>query len=211
MQVQLTGLSWGRQPERHSSKSGIGFIVPKQDGKGLVSMSGSGQGGTTSSGYDPMHRRTAGAPEQTAAYGQPGYQPGVVEEETRASIAASGLIALAAVLMIMSGLWSFFVGITGVLSGGFYIAVRNYTFSYSIHAWGWTHLIIGAVVFAAGVCVLLGMMWARVVGVILAVISGLANFLFLPYYPLWSIVVIALDAFIIWALVTGVSRRRVAA
>ena len=69
----------------------------------------------------------------------------------------------------------------------------------------------GAVIFAAGVCLLLGMMWARVVGVVLAVISGLANFLFLPYYPLWSIIVIALDAIIIWALVTGGSRRRVAA
>jgi len=207
----VTGLTWGRRTREALQQIRYWVIVPKQDGKGLVSMSGSGQGGTTSSGYDPMHRRTAGAPEQPPAYGQAGYQPAAVEEETRGAAAAGGLIALAAVLMIMSGLWSFFVGITGVLSGGFYVAVRNYTFSYSIHAWGWTHLIIGAVVFAAGVCLLLGMMWARVVGVILAVISGLANFLFLPYYPLWSIVVIALDAFIIWALVTGVSRRRVAA
>jgi hypothetical protein len=176
-------------------------------------MSGSGQGGTTSSGYDPMHRRTTSAPEQTAAYGQPGSEEGYAparEEDTR-SLAAGGFMALAAVLMIMSGLWSFFVGITGVLSGGFYLHVRNYTFSYSIHSWGWTHLIIGAVIFAAGVCLLLGMMWARVVGVILAVISGLANFLFLPYYPLWSIIVIALDVFIIWALVRGTGRRRVAA
>lgn len=167
-----------------------------------------------------MHRRTTNEPEQTAAYGQPGYEAGhearhetgyeagyAPGDESR-GLAAGSFTALAAVLMIMSGLWSFFVGITGVLSGGFYLHVRNYTFSYGIHAWGWTHLIIGAVVFAAGVCLLLGMMWARVVGVILAVISGIANFLFLPYYPLWSIVVIALDALIIWALVTGGSRRR---
>lgn len=198
------------EPERHSSKSDTECIVPRQDGKGLVSMSASGQGGTTSSGYDPAHRRETGAPEQTAAYGPPGYQPAPAEDYGR-GLAAGGFIALAAVLMIMSGLWSFFVGITGVLSGGFYLAVRNYTFSYGIHAWGWTHLIIGAVIFAAGVCLLLGMMWARVVGVVLATISGLANFLFLPHYPLWSIIVIALDVFIIWALVTGGSRRRVAA
>ncbi len=166
-----------------------------------------------------MHRRTTSAPEQRAEYGpeqraeygQPGYEQGYApaREETP-SLAAGGFIALAAVLMIMSGLWSFFVGITGVLSGGFYLHVPNYTFSYSVHAWGWTHLIIGAVIFAAGVCLLLGMMWARVVGVVLAVISGLANFLFLPYYPLWSIIVIALDAIIIWALVTGGGRRRAA-
>jgi hypothetical protein len=179
-----------------------------ESGQGRTTSS---EGRTTGSDYDPAHRRPGDAPERTAAYGQGGYQPAPAEEDYGRSLAAGGFIALAAVLMIMSGLWSFFVGITGVLSGGFYLTVPTYTFSYGIHAWGWTHLIIGAVIFAAGVCLLLGMMWARVVGVILAVISGLANFLFLPHYPLWSIIVIALDVFIIWALVSGGSRRRAAA
>jgi len=75
-----------------------------------------------------------------------------------------------------------------------------------MHNRGWTHLILGAVVFAAGVCLLLGMTCARVVGIVLAVISGIANFLFLPYYPLWAIVVIAIDVFIIWALASGTRR-----
>ena len=122
--------------------------------------------------------------------------------------AAAGFTGLAATLMILSGLWSFFVGITGILKGAFYVAVPNYTVSWSSHGWGWTHLILGAVVFAAGVCLLLGMMWARVVGVVLAVLSALANFMFLPHYPLWSIIVIAIDLFIIWALTTGSRRQR---
>jgi len=50
--------------------------------------------------------------------------------------------------------------------------------------------------------VLLGQTWARWAGVVLAVISGLAGFLFLPFYPFWPILVIAVDVFIIWALVT---------
>ena len=173
-------------------------------------MSGSGrsgEGGTTGSAYDAAHRRDAGVSDEPTAYQEPRYQPAVRET---GGIAATGFTALAAVLMIMSGLWSFFVGITGVLTGAFYITVPNYTFTYSTSEWGWTHLAIGAVIFAAGVCLLLGMMWARVVGVILAVISGLANFLFLPHYPLWSIIVIALDVIIVWALVTGGSRRQVA-
>ncbi len=111
--------------------------------------------------------------------------------------------------MILSGLWGFFVGITGVLKASFYTTVPNYTFNLSLHSWGWIHLVIGAVVFAAGVCLLLGMMWARIVGVMLAVLSGLANFIFLPHYPIWSIIVIALDVIIIWALTT--SRGRLAA
>ncbi len=163
---------------------------------------------------------TAGTTETTppAGTGTPGYQRGAhrstgyqetagYEGARGGGLAAMGFTALAAVLMILSGLWSFFVGLTGVIKSSFFVTVPNYTFDFSIHGWGWTHLIIGAVVFAAGVCLLLGMMWARVVGIVLAVISGIANFLFLPYYPLWSIVVIALDVFIIWALASGARRQ----
>jgi hypothetical protein len=138
-------------------------------------------------------------------YGREGYETRE-QYETREAV-ATGFTALAATLMILSGLWTFFVGITGVLQGSFYRTVPVYTFSLSVHTWGWVQLVIGAVVFAAGVCLLLGMTWARVVGVILAVISGLANFLFLPHYPLWSVIVIALDVLIIWALTTSRSRR----
>jgi hypothetical protein len=65
---------------------------------------------------------------------------------------------------------------------------------------GWIHLILGIVVVAAGIGLLTGQIWARVFGVIMAGLSALANFLFLPHYPLWSILVIALDVMIIWAL-----------
>jgi hypothetical protein len=68
-------------------------------------------------------------------------------------------------------------------------------------------LVLGAVIFAAGVCVLLGMTWARVLGIVLAVFVAIANFLFLPFYPIWSIIVIALSVFIIWSLATGGRRR----
>lgn len=144
--------------------------------------------------------------DQAASYEDP-YQRGPVGNyDEGGTVAAAGFTALAATLMILTGLWSFFVGLTGVIKSSFFVTVPNYTFQYNIHNWGWTHLILGAVVFAAGVCLLLGMTWARVVGIVLAVISGIANFLFLPYYPFWSIVVIALDVFIIWALVSGARR-----
>jgi hypothetical protein len=171
-------------------------------------MSSTGQGGTTGAGYDQGQRR-AGVPEQTTVYEEQGYQRASYADDS-GSMAARGFTVLAATLMIMSGLWSFFVGITGILRGTFYVTVPNYTFSLSAHGWGWTHLILGAVVFAAGSCLFLGMTWARVVGVCLAVISAIANFLFLPYYPLWSILVITLDVVIIWALCTSGGRRRAA-
>jgi len=45
------------------------------------------------------------------------------------------------------------------------------------------------------------MTWARAVGVIVATLSALGSFLVLPYYPVWSVILIAVDMFIIWSLV----------
>jgi hypothetical protein len=122
-------------------------------------------------------------------------------------VAAMAGHVLASALMIFAGLVTIFIGITGIIRGTFFLAVPNYTYYFSPFGRGVTDLIIGAVVLAAGVCLLMGMMWARAVGVALAVIMGVANFLFLPYAPLWSIVVIALSIFIIWALTTGGRHR----
>ena len=67
-------------------------------------------------------------------------------------------------------------------------------------AWGWIDLIVGTIVLVAGLCVLAGQMWARIVGVLLAALSLLANVAFLAAYPLWSLIMIALDIVIIMAL-----------
>ena len=144
-------------------------------------------------GYDP-----GGAPRPAA-----GYEPAAGHEGAeRPSAAGVGFTFAAGALMILSGLWSFLEGLAAVIKKQFFVVTPNYTFQWNVTGWGWTHLILGIVIFAAGVCVLLGMTWARVVGVILAVFSAIASFLFLPYYPVWSIVVIALDVIIIWALMT---------
>jgi len=64
------------------------------------------------------------------------------------------------------------------------------------------HIILGALLFIAGVALVADQTWARVVGVALAAFMMIANFVYLPYYPVWAIVVIALNAFVIWALLT---------
>ena len=76
----------------------------------------------------------------------------------------------------------------------------DYTFDLDTSAWGWIHLIVGAVVFMAGLSLLAGAVWAQVVAITLAVISAVTNFFFIPYYPFWSIVIIALNVWVIWAL-----------
>jgi len=125
--------------------------------------------------------------------------------EGRGAAAAVGQ-GLAGVLLILSGLVTFFYGIFEVIRGSFFTSLPNYAFYFSVRGRGITELVIGAVLFAVGVCLLLGMAWARWVAVALAVLSAIFNFMFLPYYPLWSIVIIALDVFIIWALLHHRSR-----
>ena len=163
------------------------------------------QGAASTQGATAGH---AAPPDRTAEYERTAAQQEYGSYQARP--AATGGMVLAGTLLVLAGLWDFFVGITGIIKGGFYTTVPNYTFTYSIKSWGWTHLILGCVLFAVGVCLLLGQTWARYVGVFLAVVDAVANFLFLPYYPLWSIIVIAIDVFIIWALLAVGRERRAA-
>ena len=80
------------------------------------------------------------------------------------------------------------------------MATREYLLQFDATQWGWIHLLLGLVVLFAGFAVMSGQTWARVIGVILAVVSALSNFAFIPYYPFWSLTIIALDVFVIWAL-----------
>ncbi|MFF1647681.1 hypothetical protein [Streptomyces sp. NPDC058240] len=111
-----------------------------------------------------------------------------------------GWTAFAAVLMIFGGAMAIFEGIAAIAKSDVFIATRNYVFQFNLTGWGWIHLVIGIVIVLAGCALFTGAEWARVVGIVLAGLGALANFLWLPHYPLWSIVLIAIDVFIIWAL-----------
>ena len=76
----------------------------------------------------------------------------------------------------------------------------EYIFKFDTTTWGWIHLLLGVILFLAGLALLQGAVWARTVAVILAALSAVANFLWLPYQPWWSIIIITLDVFIIWAV-----------
>jgi hypothetical protein len=113
---------------------------------------------------------------------------------------AAGFIVFAAVMMMMTGVFQALAGLIAIFQNEFYVQTRNYLFKFDVTTWGWIHLIVGIVVALAGWGLLSGRTWARVVGITLAVLSAVANFLFIPYYPFWSLLIIALDVFVIWAL-----------
>ncbi|MEV6164596.1 hypothetical protein AB0L71_22230 [Streptomyces sp. NPDC052052] len=114
-----------------------------------------------------------------------------------------GWIAFAAVLMIFGGAMAIFEGIAAIAKGDVFVATRNYLFQFSLTGWGWIHLILGIVIVLAGCALFTGAVWARVIGILLAGLGALAHFLWLPFYPFWSLVLIAINIFIMWALCTS--------
>jgi len=120
----------------------------------------------------------------------------------RAAQWAAGLSLFAGAVMVVMGVLHVFTGIAGIVNDTLLVATPNFVYAFNLTAWGWIHLLLGIVILAAGFGVIRGQTWARAVGVVLAGLSVVANFLFLPYYPLWSLVIIALDVAVIWALVS---------
>ena len=129
--------------------------------------------------------------------------------ETRPSGWAVGFVVFAAVMMMLAGGFQTIAGIAAIFEDEFFVVGPNYVYDLDVTAWGWIHVLLGVILFAAGAGVLSGATWARVVGITLASLSAFANFFFIPYYPVWSIVIIALDVAVIWAL--SVYGRREAA
>jgi hypothetical protein len=115
---------------------------------------------------------------------------------------AVGVTTFAGVMMIIMGIFHFFQGFLALADESFYTVGNGYVFDLDVTAWGWIHLAGGIVIAMAGFWLLLGDRYARMLAVVLAVLSGIGNFLSIPYYPLWSIVLIALDVLVIWGVTT---------
>ena len=115
---------------------------------------------------------------------------------------AEGVTYFAVALLITVGIFQVLQGLAAVLDKGFYVAAAGNVFALNVTAWGWIHLVIGIVAVAIGIGLFSGKVWARGAGMGIAVLQAIVQFMFLPYYPVWSIVIIALDVAIIWALAT---------
>jgi hypothetical protein len=107
---------------------------------------------------------------------------------------------MAGVLMVLSGLLTLFDGIIAVIHGIFFNSVANYPFYYSTRSRGITFIILGACAIAVGLALLVHISVARHIGTLVAVLSAIAMFMFLPFYPLWSVALLALNILIIWEL-----------
>jgi hypothetical protein len=111
-----------------------------------------------------------------------------------------GGMMFAASAMLMIGTFQAISGLVAIFNDDWYVKTAHYTFDLDTTVYGWIHLILGIVIFLAGGALFAGKLWAAMTGIFLAMISAIANFFFIPYYPFWSILIIALDVWVIWAL-----------
>jgi len=112
-----------------------------------------------------------------------------------------GWIFFAAVMMIMIGSLHVIEGLVAIFNDKYYlVSDRGLVVTVDYTAWGWVHLIGGLIVAGAGVALFSGRLWARVVAVLVACVSIIINFGFVGAYPVWSGILIALDVFVLYAL-----------
>ncbi len=113
---------------------------------------------------------------------------------------AHGVAVFAGVIMIIAGAFQAVEGLAGIVNDQYLVVLENYFVAFDITLWGWLHLLVGLALLAIGIFLLRGQTWARVAGMIIAGISALLNFVWLPHSPWWSLLVIAIDILVIWAL-----------
>ena len=123
-----------------------------------------------------------------------------MDKEAGRAVGAVGMIFFASVMMVMIGFFHAMYGLAAILQNDLIVAGPEYIWRLDVTTWGWIHLIAGILVLIAGWSLFSGATWARVVGITLAMISAIANFASIPYYPFWSILIIVLDVLVIWAL-----------
>jgi hypothetical protein len=174
---------------------------------------GTGATGTTSTGTTGtgVRDRSGSLPEQpsasesyargTAPAPAPAYRTGEEAESP------SGGTVYGGVFLIVTGLLTFFAGLSAINRPHYYHTASNYYYAWNVHSWGWILFGLGIAMFAVGGCALLNMTWARMVGVALCVLTALAGFLWLVYAPVWGVILVALSVVAIWGLIHSSERR----
>lgn len=138
----------------------------------------------TTSGQNPSGRTGPGAPEP-----EPHIQP----------VAIGGVVFAVCVLSII-GVYHAIAGLATVLDHNFARQQDDYAFDFDVAWRGWIQMVSGVVVLAAAFLIFSGRTWARAVGITVASLSAVENFVFTPYHPVWSGVLIVLDVLVIWSL-----------
>lgn len=112
-----------------------------------------------------------------------------------------GWAVFAAVMMMLAGIFQSIFGLAAIFDDNFFVVTANQLLLFDLTTWGWIHLIVGLLVFSAGVSLMSGGMYGRIIGVTLAFLSATVNIANISAYPIWSVVIITINVLVIYALI----------
>ena len=112
----------------------------------------------------------------------------------------TGWISFAAIMLIIGGSLNLLYGVIAAVNDEWVVFTNRANVYLDVSEWGWVHIILGGIVLLSGIGLFSGKIIARAVAVIVASISMLVNFFFIPVYPLWALTVIVIDVLVIWAV-----------
>lgn len=122
------------------------------------------------------------------------------EEPAPPSGWALGGLTFAATILFMVGVFQVLGGLSAIAEDDVFVKVNNYAFGLDVSAWGWIHLLLGLLLLAAGWALFSRQTWGGILAITVAVFSAVENFLLIPYQPWWSLLIIGLDVWVIWAI-----------
>ena len=126
-------------------------------------------------------------------------------DSSTSGLVAFGVTSFAGIMLATVAVFQILEGIAAVAKDDVFLRGVDYTYKIDVTSWGWIHLAIGVIALATAIGILMGQTWGRILGVFIAFLGTLANFAFIPYYPLWSLVVIAFWILTLWALCSQLS------
>jgi hypothetical protein len=126
----------------------------------------------------------------------------------RAGAAQDGQALFAGIMLMVSGTYHGLSGVAATFRDPVYVTTPEYTYAFDLTGWGWTHLVLGALLVVTGVAVSRGRTWGRMTGIVLATLSLVINFLFVPHYPIWSILILFVNVAVVHSLATSLSDDR---
>ncbi len=112
-----------------------------------------------------------------------------------------GWVYFAGFMLMVLGVFESIAGLVALFKNTVYVVAERNLWLLDYTTWGWSHLLIGIFLIMAGTAIMAGKMWGRVVGIVFAGLSLIANFGFIPVYPFWSILLIVINMLVLYALI----------
>jgi len=114
----------------------------------------------------------------------------------------TGWVVFAATILFVSGLFSIIQGLVAIIGPNtYFVASEGDLFLLDVAGWGWYTLVLGVLIALTGWALFSGATWARVVAVILAILSMVGQLLLVPVQPWWSFILISIDFFILYSVI----------